>query len=549
MNTSPTPKWPASAAWLAIGLLTSAAQATVVAPSVHTDAGWVEGASRGDALDFWGIPFAAPPVGDLRWKAPAPVAPWPGVRAALVPGPACTQDGRRVPSGVPNSSEDCLYLNVHVPPGLSDTAAAPVMVWVPGGAWINGAGAQYDGSKLAQASQSVVVTINYRLGLFGSLALNSLLAEGHGNAGLMDQQAALRWVQRNIARFGGNPQNVTLFGQSAGSASVCQQLVSPGAAGLFHRAIMQSGPCTFGTTAKAEALKNGQAFVTKLACPDSLGASAQLACLRSKTAAEVFAASPTLNITTPGSLGSLTPFQDGIVLPAMPRKLIEQGKFNRVPVVIGNTKDEGTLFIALAYDIARGHAMTDDELKSLLAGLTQGNSIATSLLSSYYTTRKYGTPGQAASALVTDAVFACGAQWSARQLAGRVATYAYQFDEQRMPALVNDPFMAWGAYHAAELPLVFQTEIATVPPSGAPADVLTPAQLKLSDAMMGYWGRFAATGNPNGAGAVAWPRFSWPTHGTLHLDSAAITSASGSSVTGPHNCSLWDTLASLGVGL
>ena len=538
-----------------LGLALSA-PAHAANPLIQTDAGWIEGARSASGTSYWGIPFAAPPVGELRWKAPAPVTPWSGVRPAQQAGHACTQDASRPPAGAPNSDEDCLYLNVHVPDNLPPDGTAPVMVWIHGGAWLNGAGSQYDGSTLAQATGSVVVTLNYRLGVFGSLALNSLLAEGSSNAGLMDQQAALRWVQRNIAAFGGNPAIVTVFGQSAGSASVCHQLVSPGAENLFHRAILQSGPCTFGTTPKAVALQNGQALATKLNCPDSLGVASQLACLRGKTAAELLAASPTLDLSAPGSLAAITPFQDGIVLPDMPRKLVQQGKFHRVPVMLGNTKDEGTLFIALAYDVARRRAMTDDDLSGLLKGLAQGNTTASGLLASLYTAKKYGSPGQAASALITDVIFACGTQWSARQMAARVPTYAYQFDEQGMPTLFADPFMPWGAYHASELPLVFGSAIATTPPSGSPDQLLKPAQVQLSQSMMRYWGNFAASGNPNvgQAGSTAspgvnWPRFTPLNHSTQRLDSMGIKAGSGASVTTPHNCSLWDTLASLGIGL
>src|SRR3984885_6148143 len=214
-------------------------------PVVNTAGGLVRGTSSSGVSTFLGLPYAAPPVGDLRWRPPAPAAGWRGIRDATQFGPSCPQAQVGNPLLPPGTiSEDCLYLNVYAPAvGSDDQGGRPVLVWIHGGGLVQDGARDYDGSKLA-ADGVVVVTINYRLGALGFLAHPALASRpggSAGNYGLMDQQAALRWVQRNIARFGGDPRNVTIAGQSAGGLSVLAQLVSPGARGLFQRAIVQSG--------------------------------------------------------------------------------------------------------------------------------------------------------------------------------------------------------------------------------------------------------------------------------------------------------------------
>lgn len=514
---------------------------------VPTQAGWVQGLNGTDGgTVYMGLPFAQPPVGELRWKAPAPVQPWQGVRLADRAGPACKQDATLPPAGVPGSSEDCLYLNVHVPPGVQAGSNAPVMVWVHGGAFLTGAGSQYDGSRLAQTTGTIVVTVNYRLGIFGLMALDALSAEDPaGNHALQDQQAALRWVQRNIANFGGDAKRVTLFGQSAGSISVCQQLVSPAAAGLFQRAILQSGPCTLGTLKREQAVATGNALALKLGCP---AGPSQLACLRSKSTDEVFNAAPSIDFEDPRTLLGLSPWVDGVILPAAPKDLVRQGKFHRVPTMVGATKDEGRLFVALAYDLRRGSPLTEAEYKALVTDIA-GSATLASIVTLDYSSKRLGSPNLAASALLTDAMFACGTQSAARSLSVHVPTYAYEFQEPQVPQLAPDPFMNWGAYHASELPFLFQSRIATTPPSPDPADVASPAQLQLSAQMAQYWGRFAATGNPNGGGQPNWPRFNKLTSPTQQLTTPKVSTNLFGGVYAKHQCLIWDTATALGIGL
>lgn len=537
-----------SALALVWGLGVQAASPAVAATGpVMTDAGLVQGVPAPDGgVAYKGVPFAAPPVGALRWKSPAPVAPWPGVRAATQPGHACKQDGSRPPAGVPDSSEDCLYLNIHVPPVLQEGSPVPVMVWLHGGSFINGAGAQYDGAALAATANAIVVTVNYRLGVFGMLALDALSSEDPaGNHGLQDQQAALRWVQRNIGRFGGDPSRVTLFGQSAGGMSVCQQLVSPAAAGLFQRAVIQSGPCTGGTATREKAVATGNAIAQRLGCP---AGPSQLACLRAKTADEVLAAAPAIDFNDLRTLLALSPWVDGVVLPAMPKELVKQGRFSRVPVLIGHTREEGRLFIALAFDLRRRAPMTQADYEAMLAGLA-GNETVASLLKAAYPAERLGSPNLAASALLTDAMFACATQWSARQLSRHVPVYAYEFQEPGVPKLVPDPFMDWGAYHASELPFLFLSRIATTPPSQDPHDVSTPAQLDLGLQMAMYWGHFATSGNPNGWNVLKWPRFDALLASTQQLTTPKVSTNQLGGIHQKHQCLLWDTVSALGLGL
>jgi para-nitrobenzyl esterase len=351
-------------------------------------------------------------------------------------------------------------------------------------------------------------------------------------------------VQSNIQNFGGDASRVTIFGQSAGGSSVCQQLVSPSAAGLFQRAILQSGPCTYGTATREKALATGNALAEKLGCAAGAG---QLDCLRSKSADDVFSAAPSLDFNDLSTLQVLTPWVDGVVLPKAPMDLIKKGRFNRVPIMIGNTQDEATLFIALAFEARLGAPMSEEQYQAL-ALQSAGNKTTAALITANYSSKRFGSPNLAASALVTDAMFACGTQASARALSAHTPTYAYEFQES-VPPLIADPFMEWGAYHASELPLIFQTRILTTPLGPDPRDVATPAQLVLSDKMMEYWGRFAAAGNPNGQGAVNWPRFVSGVAATQQFNASKINTNVLSGIFNKHQCLLWDTATAFGLGL
>lgn len=293
---------------------------------VRTDRGAVRGLVEQDTRTFRGIPYAAPPTGEWRWRSPRPADRWSGVRDATQYAGSCAQGEH--PVGVPSTSEDCLYLDVTTP---TNARGLPVVVWIHGGSFTNGATRNYGPSRLAEQGKVVVVQIQYRLGAFGFLA-SPLLGKGSGNFGLEDQQAALRWVQRNAASFGGNPRNVTIMGESAGAYSVCDQLASPTAAGLFHRAIIQSGPCAqeYSSANYSAPRPRTVAVDYSRTLANSFGCTTA-ACLRDIPVEDLLAA------TAEDHFG---PVLGGPVLPLHPTNALATGRVNRVPVLHGINHDE-----------------------------------------------------------------------------------------------------------------------------------------------------------------------------------------------------------------
>ena len=292
-----------------------------------TAGGTVRGQAVADTDEFLGIPYGAPPVGALRWQPPRPAAPWRGVRPATSYAPHCPQSPSTF--GQASTSEDCLYLNVFTP-ATSTARNLPVMVWVHGGSLLTGESNDYNPAELVRHGV-VVVTINYRLGALGFLAdaaLASRRGGPSGNYGLMDQQAALRWVQRNIRGFGGDPGDVTLFGESAGGLSTLAQLASPGARGLFQRAIVESGTYQLTQQPLAAAEAAGQAFAAKAGCASTASAKNTAACLRGLPVSTILA-----NENPVG----YTPDVDGAVLTQSVKTALARGQFNRVPVVSAPT--------------------------------------------------------------------------------------------------------------------------------------------------------------------------------------------------------------------
>jgi para-nitrobenzyl esterase len=492
---------------------------------VRTENGLVRGTMGDGFRTFVGIPFAAPPVGSLRWQPPHPARSWHGVRDATTPGSPCPAlptiiAGDSSKGG--STNEDCLYLNVWTPSPVRHRL--PVMVWIHGGGFVNGAGTDYDASVLTARANAIVVTINYRLGPFGFLALPGLSAEARdrssGNFGIQDQQAALEWVRRSIGGFGGDPRNVTIFGESAGGLSVCAQLASPTSSGLFQRAITESGPCTAQLRTLPTAEAAGVALAARLGCADT---ATQVACMRAKPVAGVLAAGG-------GSLGSFGPVVGGAVLPQQIPDAISSGQFNQVPVMEGTNHDEYRLFVAALFDL-QGNPVTAAQYPALLQarfGAGAAKVLAT------YPLAEFPSPSVALATVVTDAAFACPARAADGLLAAHVRTFAYEFNDPNAPEfLITDPVMPLRAFHAAEIPYVFQ-------PADAAA-LFNADQLALSEQMIGYWSRFAASGDPNGARAPRWPRYTTRSYQMQSLAPAA---------TGPiatfaadHRCAFWASLA------
>ncbi|MGO4442376.1 carboxylesterase/lipase family protein [Mycobacterium sp. 2YAF39] len=448
---------------------------------VRTDAGAVRGMVAADHRFFAGIPYAAPPVGALRWQPPAPVAKWDGFRDATRPGPRCTQDvGNDADQS--ETSEDCLTLNVWTPPPSGKQR--PVMVWIHGGSFINGSGDIYNARLMASRGDMVVVTINYRLGALGFLAHPALGPAGDvGNYGLADQQAALRWVRDNIDAFGGDAGKVTIAGESAGGMSVCNHLVAPDSQGLFSAAIIQSGPCA-AQYDLAAAEKASEDYAAEVGCGDPATAAA---CLR---------ALPRERLQRPvlyGRIGSEQlsgPVTGTKTLPIDPMTGAAQGQAAKVPVMIGTTADEFNVFTAMQF--VRGRPVDAAHYPELLGQAFGPN--APDVAKQYPPEHFGGSVPLAYSAAVTDGAFACVADRLADSLSAAQPVYSSEFDDPDAPApepLRAAPFPV-GAGHSLELRYLFDV-------GGAPA--LNPAQARLSNEMIDYWIGFISTGSP-GSG---WP--------------------------------------------
>lgn len=460
---------------------------------VSTPSGVVRGVVRGPGCTYLGIPYAAPPVGDLRWKPPQPKAPWaPAVLSATSSPPSCPLINPPT-TGQPSGSEDCLMLNIWAP---LRPARAPVIVWLhPGNFQAASANlAAANGERFAQERNAIVVAPNYRLGPFGFLAHSALTLEdpayrSSGNYGLLDQRAALVWVRDYIAAFGGDPRNVTIVGASAGSQSINLHLVSPASSGLFHKAIMQSGFVTTRWTNAREAEAQGEQFARALQCTDVRTVAA---CLRSKTRDQVLRALPLdqAQILEPDAV-QWSPIVDGLEIPDQPRELYRRGQFVRVPLIIGVNKDEGWTFVDRSFPVGLDTLQYENVVR------TEFGSDAAAVLQQY-PANAFPSPKDALSQLTGDAEYACEARRVARLMSqARVNVYFYSFEH------IIDAVTPGRAFHGLETNLVFGNNF------GAPSNhVLTAADLGLFQAMSGFWGRFADTGSPTASGdVVRWPLF------------------------------------------
>ncbi len=457
-------------------------------PIVETRSGKVEGFAEGDVQIFRGIPFAAPPVGALRFAAPRREDAWAGVREAKAFGASAPQNPMMLPlpgMDVGAMDEDCLYLNVYTPG--ADAAGRPVMVWIHGGGFVIGSGSQslYDGSRLAARGDVVVVTVNYRLGPLGFMSLGDVCPDLDGavaNAGIRDQAAALEWVHENIAAFGGDPANVTIFGESAGGMSVATLLGMPSARPLFRRAIPQSGAahnCHTPETAAAVA----EHFLEALGITPSDSAK-----LREIPPDKLLDSQQQTMLKLGSSLG-LLPFQpvvDGDSLPQQPLAAVEAGELSGVDLLIGTTRDEWKLFGMLDPSVAK---LDEAGLAERLAPQVGGVEKAGKVIGSYESSRAEATPADLFFAIETDRVFWIPAVRLAEAHARHSdATFMYQFTWES-PAMGG----ALGSCHAIELPFVFgqlDADGAALFVGGGPdAD-------GLSRLTMDAWLSFARTGSP-----------------------------------------------------
>jgi para-nitrobenzyl esterase len=497
------------------GLLTMSVGAwQTTGEPVKTTAGAVRGTTiAGTAIRvFKGIPYAAPPVGELRWHAPRPAIAWEGVRDATAFGPACLQGKIFGDIHFDDLSEDCLTLNVWTP-ATSATDRLPVMVWIHGGGFQAGAGGEprHDGEAFARKGV-VLVSVNYRLGVFGFLSHPELTRESgrnaSGNYGMLDQVAALRWMQENIAAFGGDPGNVTIFGESAGSFAVSGLMASPLAKGLFHKAIGQSGAfftTGAGTLALAPLMLSEQQGV-KFA--GALGADS-LAALRAKPGADVLQAAMSAMKGQPW----FSPNVDGYFLPAHAARIYEQGQQHGVPLLAGWNADEIRSSVTLRTQKPTAESFAAEVRKRF-------GDRADDVLKAYPATSD-AEAIESAAALASDTFIGYSTwKWIETHLeTARAPVYRYSFDRKipvepghtvnGMPVTSRDI----GARHAGEIEYVFGALALSLPQ--VPWE---PVDKTLSDAMTTYWATFARTGDPNGAGLPTWPRYEAGTRLVLHLD-------------------------------
>lgn len=498
---------------------------------VATEHGILEGAwSEVDSSIgiFRGIPYAQPPIGELRWRAPQGLASWTGVRSATKFGAACWQsysdDAFVWSRGEFSRSEDCLHLNIWQPEKTN--TPAPVMVWFHGGAHTGGFAQVelFDGTELARQGV-VVITVNYRLGPWGFLAHPALAEESEhnsaGNYGLMDKIAALKWVQKNIRGFGGNSENVTLFGQSAGSSSICALMTSPLASGLFHKAIGQSAACL----AKEKVDANGQERGSHLA---------QLALGRlrksgpedseSKVSAKELRAIENETLlsamqTSDWSVASRI-VVDGWVLPKAPLDVFNANQQTKVPLLVGSLANEGHELLPL------NNALTESELDQYLSKTFADSA---SKLKALYAEDLAISPGMALREILTDAFMAMSMRgWAQYNHSAGQPSYLY-YMEYVPPAhqiyLFNDPDLhlpggprSSGAYHSGDLAYVFNNV-------GKSGDFWSEKDFAMARTMSGYWTNFAKTGNPNGANLPNWASYEPQSHNTLLLSNEIKTIA------------------------
>jgi para-nitrobenzyl esterase len=457
-------------------------------PRVVVEGGELEGRWAGaNVRSFLGIPYASPPTGALRFRRPEPHEGWTALRDAGEFGGRCPQLPAAInPRG---DTEDCLSLNVWTP-ARTPGDRLPVMVWIHGGGHTTGSASErpvdpgttplFSGEPLSAGYGVLVVTLNYRLGVLGFLGHAALAAEGvaPGNQGLWDQRLALQWVQQNIAAFGGDPSNVTLFGESAGSVDVCLHVASPRSRGLFHRAISQSGSCTTRRRVASEAEVQGRELAAQLGC----AAADELACLRSKPVAELLDAAIATVATLPWG-----PIVDGDFVPEQPRALFDRGEIARVPYMLGSNTDEGTGFVLDALNVSETTYLTE-----LMARFPPP---VEEIAQQYPASTFADAPNPHFAALaraVGDARFVCAAHDTAlRAHAAGLAVHLYNFD---IP--IDGPDGVLGSVHAGELGFVFGTWPA-----------FTPETKLVSDRMLGYWSEFARAGDPNGGDRLVWPAF------------------------------------------
>lgn len=484
--------------WFAVAV--GSVLGTAMAAPVKVEGGLVEGTVEGGLTVYKGVPFAAPPAGDLRWRAPQPSPKWQGTRTAGRFAPGCMQSmGGPPPSGM---NEDCLYLNIWTP-AKSPNDRIPVLVWIYGGGFNGGATSmpEYEGEKLAQRGV-VLVSVAYRVGVLGFYAHPELSAESprhvSGNYGLLDMIAGLKWIQRNIAAFGGNPKRVTIFGESAGGIAVSMLCASPLAKGLFHGAVSQSGG-SFGPPSRTPTPGENMRTLA-----DAEASGAEFAKAAGASSLRDLRALPAEKLLEAGrrQRGMAWPIVDGWAIPDDQYKLYEAREFNDTPILVGYNSDEG-----LSFSPPRTPA-------DYIAGVRKRYGPFADRLLQAYPTATDSVP-KTARDLARDSAFGWHTWvWARLQSKlGKGKAYFYYFDQHpERPA--GSPQAGHGTPHGADVRYVFET-------LDGRRDPVTAEDRRISDAMAAYWTNFAKRGDPNGEGLPAWPAFSDKNPMVMHFRGGA----------------------------
>ncbi|GAA2047819.1 carboxylesterase/lipase family protein [Williamsia deligens] len=516
-----------AAALMVLGLGVCPPAADAAPGAIRVAGGSVSGFERDGVTTYLGVPFAS----TARFAPPGPARPWSGVRSATQHGPQCPQalptPGFSIPSSVPipsPTSEDCLSVDLYVPHNAAGRDL-PVMVYLYGGAFVLGSNAQYDApAEIARSGDVIVAVPNYRVGPFGFLALPELAAQNggvSGTLGIADQQAALRWVRDDIGAFGGNPRDVTIFGESAGGMSVCLQLAAPGSRGLFRRAIVESGGCARSPLvppSQAEGVRRSEAYAAQVGCRDPR---TRLSCLR-RLPIDRLLDSPTTRFD--GAAVTWTPFLDGTVLTQTPEDALRGGAARGMPLIVGSNANEGALFVLLFDYVSRQRLVTEASYRRTVEELYPGR--AGRILAAYPSSR-YGSPARALTAVYTDSLFACPAQTTvAAATQGGARVFQYRFTV----APVGDNPVLPGAFHAAEIPYLFN-RLGGVPIPWTGASAAFAAQIKRQ------WSTFARTGSPNGPALPRWAP--WSSSDQRYLSMAIPGSTMREGFSSLHACRLW----------
>lgn len=527
--------------------------------TVNTQEGSVHGIRRDGVQAYLGIPYAQAPVDKLRWMPPQPVPHWQGVRDATQYANACPQVTSLGNFAGPGSiSEDCLYLNVFTTGQAPSGHQKPVIVWIHGGGNFDGSSSDYDASKLATGGPdgvpSVVVTFNYRLGLLGTLSHPALNNEGHawGNYNLLDQQAVLQWVRRNIAAFGGDPAHVALGGQSAGAYDTAANMLSPLSRDLFSRAIVMSSPGFAANFPSADtATAKGVAFAQAAGCTKDGDIAT---CLRKLSVSRILQLQGAPNMNSDFITGS--PFIDGTILPVPAAQAWAQGRFNKVPVLGGSTEDEGTFFTGVAeyfsaplfygpkWQPVSPEKFTRDTRENAFCIWCVNAKMPADAADHYPLAAHGNDPMEAYQRLLTD-IAKCGELSVVEKWSTQIPVYAYDFTYNEAPFYFPAmPGFKPGASHTADIQFVFPgfhggpLGVNLDQTTGQPR-ALNPAETALSDQITAAWTRFAATGNPNKTGVPSWPALTGA-DGTYFVQDLQSSTLHVSDFRKKYQCDYWD---------